>query len=73
MPDQIVLPPEPGVSSSSPATANTIFRGPNGIRPGGRVLIFLAILAGLVAAVSLLVWLVLHLWLHRPLQTRTAS
>lgn len=73
MPDQIVLPPEPGVSSSSPATANTIFRGPNGIRPGWRVLIFLAIVAGLVGAVSLVVWLVLHLWLHRPHQIQTAS
>ena len=73
MSDQIILPPEPGVSSSSPATANTIFRGPNGIRAGGRVLIFLAIVAGLAAAVNLVIWLVLHFWLHRPLQIRTAS
>ena len=65
MSDQIILPPEPGVSSSPPATANTIFRGPNGIRSGGRVLIFLAVVAGLGAAVNLVVWLVLHFWLHR--------
>jgi len=73
MSDQIILPPEPGVSSSPPATANTIFRGPNGIRSGGRVLIFLAVVAGLGAAVNLVVWLVLHFWLHRPPQIRIAS
>lgn len=73
MSDQIILPPEPGVSSSPPATANTIFRGPNGIRPGWRVLIFMAIMGGLVAAVNLVFWLVLHFWLHRPPQIGTAS
>jgi len=50
-----------------PPPASTIFRGPNGIRAGWRVLIFLAIAACLVATVNLVVWLVLHFILHsRP-------
>ncbi|MHB8216130.1 MAG: CPBP family intramembrane glutamic endopeptidase [Candidatus Sulfotelmatobacter sp.] len=73
MPDQNILPPEPGFSASPPATANTIFRGPNGIRAGWRVLIFLSIVAALVGAVNLVIWLVLHFWLHRPPQIRTGS
>jgi membrane protease YdiL (CAAX protease family) len=48
-----------------PPPATSIFRGPNGIRAGWRVLIFLAIVVGLVAAVNLVVWLVLHFLLHR--------
>ncbi len=55
------------------APANTIFRGPNGMRAGWRVLIFLAIVAGLVAGVNLVIWLVSHFWLHRPPRIRTAS
>jgi uncharacterized protein len=38
----------------------TIFRGPNGIRAGWRVLIFLAILAGLVAMLSVIVFALAH-------------
>src|SRR5947209_5702780 len=56
-------------SSSSP----TVFRGPNGIRAGWRVLIFLAIVAALAAAVNLVVWLVLHFFLHGPPQLQIAS
>jgi membrane protease YdiL (CAAX protease family) len=43
-----------------------VFRGPNGIRAGWRVLIFLAIVAGIVAAVNLALFLVLRFVLHRP-------
>jgi len=71
----INLPPEPSESQPTvppPPVAN-IFRGPNGIRAGWRVLIFLAIMAGLVAAVNLVVWLVLHFFLHRPSQIQIAS
>jgi membrane protease YdiL (CAAX protease family) len=63
------LPPEPPASQAAvpPHAATTgIFRGPNGIRAGWRVLIFLAIVAGLVAVVNVGVWLVLHFLLHRP-------
>jgi uncharacterized protein len=70
------LAPEPPVSSPAvpqPAPATTIFRGPNGIRAGWRALIFLAIVAGLVAAVNLAVWLVMHFLFHRPLQFGTVS
>ena len=49
-----------------PTTPNTIFRGPNGIRAGWRALIFLAIVAGLVAAVNFTIFLVLHFVYHRP-------
>jgi uncharacterized protein len=68
----IVLPPEGGPPPTV-ARANTVFRGPDGIRAGWRVLIFLAFMAGLVAAVNLVVWLVLHFLLHRPHQIRMAS
>jgi hypothetical protein len=68
----------PDASASPPAVphpppATSIFRGPNGIRAGWRALIFLAIVVGLVAAVNLVVWLVMHFLLHRPLQFGTAS
>lgn len=69
------LPPEPSASQAAvpqPASAN-IFRGPNGIRAGWRVLIFLAIVVGLVAAVNLVVWMVMHFLLHRPTHFGTAS
>src|SRR5580658_9286030 len=49
-----------------PTATNNVFRGPNGIRAGWRALIFLAIVAGIVAAVNLVVALVLHFLLHRP-------
>jgi membrane protease YdiL (CAAX protease family) len=69
-------PPEP--SGSQPtvpqaSSASNIFRGPNGIRAGWRVLIFLAIVAGLVAAVNLVIWLVTHFLLHRAPRFGTTS
>jgi membrane protease YdiL (CAAX protease family) len=56
-----VLPPE---TVAPPPPQNSIFRGPNGIRAGWRVLIFLAIVAGMVAAVNLTIFLVLRLLGH---------
>jgi hypothetical protein len=56
------VPLEPPVTQPP---SRSIFRGPNGIRAGWRVLIFLAIVAGLVAVVNLVIWLVLHFLLHR--------
>lgn len=49
---EIPIPPQPEpIPPATPAQPrNTIFRGPNGIRAGWRVLIFLAILAGLAVA-----------------------
>jgi membrane protease YdiL (CAAX protease family) len=74
---------EPGINlapkaSVSPPTIpqpppTSIFRGPNGIRAGWRALIFLAVVAGLVAAVNLAIWLVMHFLLHHPFQVGTAS
>jgi len=52
---------------------HSVFRGPNGIRAGWRALIFLAIVAGLVAAANLIVFLVLHFFLHRPPHVQIAS
>jgi CAAX protease family protein len=72
----INLPPEPPGSQPAvppPPLATNIFRGPNGIRAGWRVLIFLAIVAGLVAAVNFVVWFVLHFFLHRPPQLQITS
>src|ERR1700726_296630 len=68
--------PVPPLSPSAvpqPPPATSVFRGANGIRAGWRALIFLAIVVGLVAAVNLVVWLVMHFLLHRPLQFGTAS
>jgi len=68
--------PEPPLSPTTvpqPASGTNVFRGPNGIRAGWRVLIFLAIVAGLVAAVNLVVWLVVHFLLHRPSRFGTTS
>ncbi|HWS16499.1 MAG TPA: hypothetical protein VN223_00715, partial [Candidatus Elarobacter sp.] len=70
------LPQEPSPSQAAvppPTSATSIFRGPNGIRAGWRTLIFLAIVAGLVAVVNVVVWLVLHFFLHRPPQFQIAS
>jgi len=62
MADQgVVLPP----TSVPPSKSDSFFRGPNGIRAGWRIAIFLAIMAGLVGAVNLVVFLVLHFLLHR--------
>ena len=72
----IKLAPESSASQPiipQPPPAPGIFRGPNGIRAGWRVLIFLAIFAGLAIAVNLVIWLVMHFLLHRPLQVGTAS
>src|ERR1700728_2034166 len=64
------LPPEfPVPQPVVPAPAgNNVFRGPNGIRAGWRALIFLAVVAGLVAAVNLVVAFVMHFLLHRPIR-----
>ncbi|HEY6770632.1 MAG TPA: type II CAAX endopeptidase family protein [Candidatus Sulfotelmatobacter sp.] len=50
----IVLPPDP---SLPPPVRNTIFRGPNGIRAGWRVLIFLAMVAGFSVVLFVVLWL----------------
>jgi len=50
-----VTPPTP-----PPPPRYTVFRGPNGIRAGWRILIFLAILAGLFALLSLIVAAIGH-------------
>jgi uncharacterized protein len=51
MPDQEIAPPPEPSTVSAPAPAppppNTVFHGPNGIRAGWRVLIFLALVAGI--------------------------
>ncbi len=62
MSEQGILLPQTTPPSLPP---NSTFRGPNGIRAGWRVLIFLAIVAGLVAVVNLAVFLVLHFFMHR--------
>jgi uncharacterized protein len=54
------LQPAPPAPPSPPQTHYTIFRGPNGIRAGWRVLIFLAILAGLIGTISLIVAAITH-------------
>ena len=43
-----------------PQTPNTVFRGPNGIRAGWRVLIFLAIAGALLTVVSIFVVAIAH-------------
>ncbi len=62
--------PEPSAPSPvvpPPTNTSNVFRGPNGIRAGWRALIFLAIVAGLVAAVNLVILLVAYFVLHhRP-------
>jgi membrane protease YdiL (CAAX protease family) len=55
MPDSIIelgviLPPEP---STPPPARHTVFRGPNGIRAGWRVLIFLALVAAVALAITI--------------------
>lgn len=61
-----VLPPE---TVPPPAPPNTIFRGPNGIRAGWRVLIFLAIMAGMIGVINLTIFVIFRLLGHhsRPL------
>ena len=43
MPDPEILPVQPPAPTPAPQPANEIFYGPNGIRAGWRVLIFLAL------------------------------
>jgi membrane protease YdiL (CAAX protease family) len=55
MPDSIIepgliLPPEP---IPPPPAPHTVFRGPNGIRAGWRILIFLALVAAVAVAIAL--------------------
>jgi hypothetical protein len=47
-----------------PATANTIFRGPNGIRAGWRALMFIVLCAGIPLTLSVVIGIVVGL-LHR--------
>ena len=58
MADPTILPPQP---PTPPPPHYTIFRGPNGIRAGWRVLLFLVFIAGIVLTISALVGLGLHL------------
>ena len=59
-PASLIPPPAPPIPVPPPPPHFTIFRGPNGIRAGWRVLIFLAILAGLITILSLIVFVVTH-------------
>jgi uncharacterized protein len=59
-------PSDPQPAVPPPPVTNSVFRGPNGIRAGWRALIFLAIVAGIMAAVNVVVALVVHFLLHRP-------
>jgi hypothetical protein len=71
MPEPTInLPPELPAAQPlvPPAATNNVFRGPNGIRAGWRALIFLAFVASLLAAVNLVVALVMHFVLHRPVR-----
>lgn len=52
--------PSPEPSSQAPEPQYTIFLGPNGIRAGWRVLIFFAIIAGLIAILSVIVLTITH-------------
>ncbi len=60
------LPPDTSVSSSAaqifppPKPANTIFRGPNGMRAGWRALIFLAIVAGCFLLLGAILAVIAH-------------
>ncbi len=47
----VILPSESNIPP--PAAPNTVFRGPNGIRAGWRILIFLALVAAVALAVAL--------------------
>jgi len=62
MSDPETIPPTPPTPAPTPAPQplNTVFRGPNGIRAGWRLLIFLAILAGLMAVLFLIVATIKH-------------
>jgi hypothetical protein len=58
-----VLPPAVPTTSAPAAPIpdrHTVFRGPNGIRAGWRVLIFFGIFAGLAGVINLVVFLVMH-------------
>lgn len=71
MPEPTInLPPEFPTAQPvvPPAATNPVFRGPNGIRAGWRALIFLAIVAVLVAVANLVVAIVMHFVLHRPVR-----
>ncbi len=62
MADQEVLPPpeSPADGAQAPEPPHTIFRGPNGIRAGWRVLIFLALVFALVLVLNGSLLLFLH-------------
>lgn len=55
-----ILPPAIPPDAIPPPSPNTVFRGPNGIRAGWRVLIFLAIAGALLTVASLVILAVAH-------------
>ncbi len=55
-----IIPPTLSTEPTSRQTRNTFFRGPNGIRAGWRILIFLAIAGALLTLISLVVLAVAH-------------
>jgi len=55
----LVMPPEAGAPGPAPTPKSTIFRGPDGIRPGWRVLLFLLIVACLFF-ISVVAAIILH-------------
>ena len=55
-----IIPPTIPSGATPPPPPNTVFRGPQGIRAGWRVLIFLAIAGALLTIVSLVVIAVAH-------------
>jgi|SRR5579863_5069163 len=63
--EQGVLVPQSTAVPVPAAPPNSIFRGPNGIRAGWRVLIFLAIVVALIALVNSSIFLVRYLLGHR--------
>ncbi len=68
-----IIPPAIPAEPLPPQTPNTVFRGPNGIRAGWRVLIFLAIVGVLLTVVSLVVVVLAHGRLGTPSQLTPAG
>ncbi|HEY1678938.1 MAG TPA: CPBP family intramembrane glutamic endopeptidase [Candidatus Sulfotelmatobacter sp.] len=75
MADPEIPPPASGpvTPPTPPPPPNTVFRGPNGIRAGWRVLIFLAISAGIGIFLGLALGLVLALFVHGKTYLATIS
>jgi uncharacterized protein len=58
---EIIPPAEPTPPPQPQPPQYTIFRGPNGIRAGWRVLIFLAIIAGIAGGIALVIGMIVAL------------